>query len=45
MKYEAIYTEFSGANYNADYANLTNLEKFQKVNEFANKWLDERGLL
>lgn len=42
--YSAIYTEFSGANNNLDYSNLTSLEKLQKVNEFANKWLNERGL-
>lgn len=43
--YAAIYVEFSGANYNEDYKNLTPLEKLEKVNEFANKWLNDRGLL
>lgn len=43
--YAAIYTEFSGAAYNQDYSNLTNLEKLVKVNEFTNKWLEVRGLL
>ena len=43
--YAAIYTEFSGAVYNSDYSSLTNLEKFEKVNQFANKWLSDRGLL
>ena len=43
--YAAIYTEFSGAIYNSDYSSLTNLEKFEKVNQFANKWLSDRGLL
>lgn len=42
--YAAIYTEFAGANYNNDYANLTPLEKLSRVNEFAKKWLQERGL-
>lgn len=43
--YAAIYTEFSGAIYNSDYKDLSNLEKFIKVNEFANDWLNKRGLL
>jgi hypothetical protein len=43
--YSAIHNEFSGASYNDDYSNLTSLEKLTKVNEFANKWLNERGLL
>ena len=42
--YAAIYTEFSGATYNDDYANLTPLEKMRKLNEFAWKWLEQRGL-
>jgi hypothetical protein len=43
--YAAIYTEFSGAIYNQDYSNLTSIARLDKVNEFALKWLDERGLL
>lgn len=43
--YSAIYTEFSGANYNLEYKNLTSLEKLDKVNQFANQWLSERGLI
>lgn len=43
--YSAIYVEFSGASNNPDYKHLTNLEKLDKVNEFINKWLDERGLV
>jgi hypothetical protein len=42
--YADIYMEFSGANYNDDYKNLTALEKLNKVNEYANKWLSQRGL-
>ena len=41
--YAEIYTEFSGASYNPNYENLTNLEKFNKVNEFAYNWLKSRG--
>jgi len=43
--YAAIYTEFAGANYNQNYMSLSPLEKLNKVNEFAIKWLDDRGLL
>jgi hypothetical protein len=43
--YAAIYTEFSGAIYKDEYKDLTSLERFNKLNEFANKWLSERGLL
>ena len=43
--YAAIYTEFAGAIYNKDYKDLTSLERLGKVNEFANKWLSERGLI
>lgn len=43
--YGAIYIEFAGANYNQDYSKLNVFQKLDKVNEFANNWLDERGLL
>jgi hypothetical protein len=43
--YAAIYSEFSGAMYNSDYKDLSNLERFEKVNEFAVDWLTKRGLL
>ena len=43
--YAAVYTEFSGANYNPNYEKLTNLERFNKLNEFANTWLKARGYL
>lgn len=43
--YAAIYSEFSGANNNPDYANLNALQRLDKVNEFANNWLLKRGLL
>lgn len=42
--YAAIYTEFSGAVYNADYKDLSNLQRLEKINEFAWKWLEQRGL-
>lgn len=42
--YAAIYLEFSGAHYNQDYANLNYIERLTKLNEFAWKWLEERGL-
>jgi len=40
----AIYTEFIGASTNPVYSNLTPLDRFNKVNEFAQNWLKERGL-
>jgi hypothetical protein len=43
--YSAIYTEFSGASLNSDYKDLTSLERFERVNEFANNWLKKRGLI
>jgi len=42
--YAAVYTEFSGASNNKNYSKLTNAEKLNKVNEFIEKWLKERGL-
>lgn len=41
--YAEIYTEFNGASYNPLYEKLTNLEKFNKLNEFAYNWLKSRG--
>ena len=43
--YAAIYIEFQGASKNPNYESLTNLEKLEKVNEFANSWLQVRGLI
>lgn len=42
--YAAVYEEFFGATENPKYKNLTPLQKFQKLNEYAYKWLKERGL-
>lgn len=43
--YAELYTEFSGAHYNPNYESLTNLERFNKLNEFANTWLKARGYI
>lgn len=42
--YAAIYTEFLGASKNPNYMHLNNLEKLNKLNEFALNWLKIRGL-
>lgn len=42
--YAAIYIEFSGAQYNKDYSELDYIARLNKLNEFAWKWLEERGL-
>lgn len=43
--YAELYNEFSGANYHPNYEKLTNLERFNKLNEFANTWLKARGYI
>ncbi len=43
--YAAIYTEFQGASRNPNYGHMTNLEKLEQVNLFANNWLQVRGLI
>lgn len=43
--YAAVYEEFKGASKNLLYRHLNPAEKMQKLNEFAVKWLDTRGLL
>ena len=43
--YAAIYDEFLGATTNPKYQNLTTLERFNKLNEFARDWLSVRGFL
>lgn len=43
--YAAIYDEFFGASENKKYKNLTNLDRFNKLNEFATDWLKEMGFL
>lgn len=42
--YAAIYTEFRGAAFNKKYKDLTTKDRLQKLNEFANEWLEQRGL-
>lgn len=42
--YADIYTEFSGANENSKYSNMTYLQRIEAVNAFALKWLEDRGL-
>lgn len=42
--YAAIYSEFSGASKNKAYSHLTYIERFNKLNEFVEKWLKDRGL-
>jgi hypothetical protein len=43
--YAALYLEFAGAHTNPDYSKLTSLEKMNKINEYANAWLKEIGLI
>lgn len=42
--YSAIYQEFLGASENPKYKDLTLIDRFNKVNEFALMWLKKRGL-
>lgn len=42
--YVAVYDEFFGASENPKYSKLTPLQRIQKLNEFAGKWLREKGL-
>lgn len=42
--YVAVYDEFFGASENPKYSKLTPFERIQKLNEFAGKWLKEKGL-
>jgi hypothetical protein len=42
--YAAVYTEFFGASENMKYKDLTLVDRINKLNEFAENWLKERGL-
>jgi len=42
--YAAVYDEFFGASENPKYKNLTPLQKFERLNLYAEKWLKEKGL-
>lgn len=43
--YAAVYEEFRGAVNNSKYKNLTNLQRIQELNKYAENWLKDRGLL
>lgn len=43
--YAAVYAEFVGAVNNPKYKNLTPLQKMTKLNQFAQNWLVNKGLL
>lgn len=43
--YAAIFTEFAGAYKNKKYKHLTNKEKLNEINIFAENWLRERHLI
>lgn len=43
--YASIYDEFKGAATNPSYKGLNPKQMLDKVNEFANEWLQSRGLL
>lgn len=42
--YAEIYLEFRGANKHRAYSKLSNLERFEAINNFAKDWLEKRGL-
>lgn len=42
--YAAVYQEFFGASENTKYKDLTLVQRINKLNEFADNWLKERGL-
>lgn len=42
--YTAVAIEFRGAVEKDEYKNLTYSQKMDKLNIFANKWLEDRGL-
>ena len=41
--YAAVYEEFRGSVEKKEYKNLTNLERLNKLNEFALNWLKQKG--
>lgn len=43
--YLAVNTEFFGASENPKYKKLTISNRFKALNDFAEKWLQDRGLL
>jgi hypothetical protein len=42
--YAAIHEEFKGAAFSERYKTLTVEQKMQSINDYAWKWLDDRGL-
>ena len=42
--YAAVYQEFFGASENPKYKDLTLVQRINKLNEFAENWLIQRGL-
>ena len=43
--YAAVYGEFVGAISNPKYKNLTPLQKMNELNQFAQNWLQNKGLI
>lgn len=43
--YGAVYEEFLGASQNPKYKDLSPLDRFNRLNDFATTWLQDRGLL
>lgn len=43
--YATIYSEFFGAQYSKKYKNFNSIQKLEKINTFAEEWLEERGFL
>lgn len=41
--YAALYEEFTEAATNDKYKNMSNLEKMNALNEFAHRWLKNKG--
>lgn len=41
--YADIYAEFLGAQYNAKYSSMNLIQRMQAVNDFASKWLKDKG--
>jgi hypothetical protein len=42
--YAAVYDEFRGASRNEKYKDLTYEQRMAKLNQFAEKWLRDKGL-
>lgn len=42
--YAELHEEFKGANEHRVYSKLTNIQRFDAINDFAKDWLKKRGL-